>query len=107
AVGTEGTTYRGRLQVARKAEWPRWTPTPTMHASAPLPAQVAPGPGNPLGARALYLYEGGRDTMLRIHGTSEPWTIGQAVSSGCVRLFNEDVVDLFDRVPIGSTVIFR
>ena len=63
------------------------------------------GPNNPLGARALYLYRGGRDTMFRLHGTNEPWTIGTAVSSGCVRLTNDDIVDLYERVPLGTTVL--
>jgi lipoprotein-anchoring transpeptidase ErfK/SrfK len=65
------------------------------------------GLDNPLGARALYLYAGGRDTMYRIHGTTEPWSIGQSVSSGCIRMFNQDVIDLYNRVPVGSTVVVR
>lgn len=105
-IGVEGRQYRGALSVARRAPWPGWTPTPSMRALAELPSQVPPGPGNPLGARALYLYQHGQDTLLRIHGTSEPWTIGTEASSGCVRMFNEHVIDLYDRVALGAKVIF-
>ena len=70
-----------------------------------LPRFMAGGPGNPMGARAMYLYDGGRDTMFRIHGTSEPWTIGHNVSSGCIRMLNDDVVDLYQRVRVGARVV--
>lgn len=106
AVGREEAGFLGTVHVRRKAKWPAWRPTPSMHAESPLPQTIAPGPHNPLGARALYLYKDGRDTLLRIHGTSEPWLIGQQVSSGCIRMFDEDVADLFERVKIGSPVVF-
>ncbi|MCT7374715.1 L,D-transpeptidase [Chelativorans salis] len=108
-IGKEGRTLSGRLKVGRKAEWPSWTPTANMMKREPRYLQFAGGvPGgihNPLGARALYLYRGGRDTMYRIHGTNEPWSIGQAVSSGCIRLTNDDIIHLHDRTPVGATVV--
>jgi lipoprotein-anchoring transpeptidase ErfK/SrfK len=101
-VGRDGFTWSGVQSVTRKAEWPDWTPPPEMIARQPyLPRQMAGGPGNPLGARAMYL--GG--TMYRIHGTNAPETIGTHVSSGCIRLTNEDVSDLYSRVTIGARVI--
>jgi lipoprotein-anchoring transpeptidase ErfK/SrfK len=101
-VGREGFTWSGVQTVARKAEWPDWTPPPEMVARQPyLPRFMAGGPGNPLGARAMYL--GG--TMYRIHGTNQPSTIGGHVSSGCIRMINEDVIDLFGRVEIGTKVV--
>jgi len=100
-VGREGFTWSGVKQVARKAEWPDWYPPQEMLARQPyLPRMTAGGPGNPLGARAMYI--GG--TEYRIHGTNNPATIGKNVSSGCIRLTNEDVTDLFDRVQIGAKV---
>ena len=103
-VGRDGFTWSGVQSVTKKAEWPDWTPPPEMIARQPyLPRHMAGGPGNPLGARAMYL--GG--TLYRIHGTAEPETIGQAVSSGCFRLTNADVTDLYDRVRIGATVIVQ
>lgn len=106
AVGNAGYSWSGRAVVGRKAQWPAWHPTPSMRAQTPgLPARIAPGAANPLGARALYLYQGGRDTLYRIHGTSEPWTIGTQASSGCIRMFNEDVIDLYDRVAVGAAVV--
>jgi lipoprotein-anchoring transpeptidase ErfK/SrfK len=103
-VGREGFQWQGLLQIARKAEWPDWTPPPEMIARQPyLPRFMAGGPGNPMGARALYL----GTTIYRIHGTNAPKTIGTAVSSGCFRLVNGDVVDLYDRVPLGTKVIVR
>lgn len=105
AVGDAGYAWSGRARVGRKATWPAWHPTPSMHAQGELPVRVAPGAHNPLGARALYLFQDGRDTLYRIHGTSEPWTIGTEASSGCIRMFNEDVIDLYDRVDVGATVI--
>jgi lipoprotein-anchoring transpeptidase ErfK/SrfK len=101
-VGREGFTWSGVKQVARKAEWPDWYPPSEMIARQPyLPRMTAGGPGNPLGARAMYL--GG--TVYRIHGTNDPTTIGKHVSSGCIRLTNEDVTDLFERVKIGTKVV--
>lgn len=107
-VGRQGFSWRGVATINRKAKWPGWTPTTTMLRLRPDMARgAAPGIGNPLGARALYLYQGKRDTMFRIHGTNEPWSIGTQVSSGCIRLLNEDIVDLFERVPVGTTVLVR
>ena len=107
-VGRQGFSWRGVATVGRKAKWPGWTPTSTMVRLKPDMARHAePGIGNPLGARAMYLYQGKRDTMFRIHGTNEPWSIGTQVSSGCIRLLNQDVVDLYERVPVGSTVLVR
>jgi lipoprotein-anchoring transpeptidase ErfK/SrfK len=101
-VGRDGFTWSGVQSVSRKAEWPDWTPPPEMIARQPyLPRQMAGGPGNPLGARAMYL--GG--TIYRIHGTNAPQTIGTQVSSGCIRLTNEDVTDLYSRVKVGTKVI--
>ncbi|WP_026187287.1 L,D-transpeptidase [Ensifer sp. BR816] len=108
-VGEEGRTVKGRATIGRKAEWPSWRPTEDMMQRKPHLRQyaggVTGGPHNPLGAAALYLYRGGEDSMFRLHGTNEPWTIGQAVSSGCVRLTNEDIVDLYSRTPVGTTVL--
>jgi lipoprotein-anchoring transpeptidase ErfK/SrfK len=103
-VGREGFQWQGLLKISRKAEWPDWTPPSEMIARQPyLPRFMAGGPGNPLGARALYLGE----TVYRIHGTNQPQTIGHAVSSGCFRLVNDAVIDLYDRVPVGTKVIVR
>lgn len=103
-VGREGFQWQGLVRISRKAEWPDWTPPPEMIARQPyLPRFMAGGPGNPMGPRALYLGE----TIYRIHGTNQPQTIGQAVSSGCLRLANPDVVDLYDRVPVGTRVVVR
>ena len=108
-VGREGFGWAGIVRVARKAEWPRWTPPRSMVERDPRAAEFADGmpggPDNPLGARALYLYEGAQDTIYRIHGTPEPWSIGLNVSSGCIRLRNEDIKDLYERVEIGAKVI--
>ncbi len=108
-VGQEGFDYQGDAIIARKAEWPRWTPTPSMIARepdryGPYAGGLEGGLENPLGARALYLYKNGRDTLYRIHGTNEPWSIGRSVSSGCIRLFNQDIIDLHRRVPTGTRV---
>jgi lipoprotein-anchoring transpeptidase ErfK/SrfK len=101
-VGREGFTWSGVKQVSRKAEWPDWHPPAEMIARQPyLPRFTAGGPGNPLGARALYI----GNTMYRIHGTNDPSTIGKNVSSGCIRLTNEDVIDLYERVQNGAKVI--
>lgn len=104
-VGRAGFEWSGQAQVGRKAEWPAWTPPPAMLKRRPdLPKHMAGGIDNPLGARAMYLHAGGRDTMYRIHGTNEPDTIGQAVSSGCIRMLNADVIDLFNRIKVGAPV---
>ncbi len=103
-VGRDGFTWAGLLRITRKVEWPDWRPPPEMIERQPyLPRFMAGGPGNPLGARAMFLGE----TVYRIHGTNAPETIGQAVSSGCFRLVNDDVADLYDRVPVGTHVIVR
>jgi lipoprotein-anchoring transpeptidase ErfK/SrfK len=109
-VGKAGLAWSGRARVGRKAEWPRWTPTPDMIArdperNGPWRNGMAGGPGNPLGPRALYLFDGGRDTLYRIHGTTEPGTIGTNVSSGCIRMFNQDIIDLYGRVPVDTQVV--
>ncbi|SDG79267.1 L,D-transpeptidase [Pelagibacterium luteolum] len=109
-VGREGLALRGNAYVGRKAEWPGWTPTANMlrrdpEANGPYRNGVPGGLNNPLGARALYLYRGGRDTMFRIHGTNQPQSIGLAMSSGCVRMLNHDVIDLYERVPSGARVV--
>ncbi len=105
-VGEEALAFQGSAKVGRKAEWPGWTPTPAIHSRIPgLPAYVTPGPHNPMGARGLYLYQGGGDTLYRIHGTNQPELLGQAISSGCIRMLNEDVIDLYNRVPVGSEVV--
>jgi len=103
-VGREGFQWAGLLKISRKAEWPDWTPPPEMIARQPyLPRFMAGGPGNPMGARALYL----GSTIYRLHGTNQPQTIGHAVSSGCFRLVNDDIIDLYERVPIGTKVVVR
>ncbi len=111
-VGREGLAWSGRAEIGRKAEWPRWTPTADMirrepERNAKWAGGMDPGLENPLGARALYLYRDGKDTLYRIHGTNEPWSIGQNVSSGCIRMINQDVIDLYERVPVGATVIVK
>lgn len=112
AVGREGISFRGTGYVGRKAEWPSWTPTANMVRTRPdLYAEFAGGlPGgldNPLGARALYLYRGGRDTMFRIHGTIDNASIGRATSAGCIRLFNQDAIDLYNRAEPGDRIVVR
>jgi lipoprotein-anchoring transpeptidase ErfK/SrfK len=105
-VGRDGFRWSGRTHIGRKEVWPAWTPPVAMLKRRPdLPRHMQGGEDNPLGARAMYLYSGSRDTMFRIHGSNEPWSIGQAVSSGCIRMLNEDVTDLFSRVRIGTTVV--
>jgi lipoprotein-anchoring transpeptidase ErfK/SrfK len=107
-VGRQGFSWRGTAYVGRKGVWPAWSPTSTMVSLKPeLPRYRDAGLDNPLGARALYLYQDGHDTLFRIHGTNEPWSIGEQVSSGCVRMLNEDVVDLYNRVPSGTTVYVK
>ena len=109
AVGEQGRGLEGRSVIGRKAEWPSWTPTQNMIDREPETyAQYADGmpggPENPLGSRALYLYRDGRDTLYRIHGTPQPWTIGTSASSGCIRMINAHVEDLYTRVPVGTAV---
>lgn len=108
-VGREGFEWSGRATIGRKAEWPTWTPPREMtlrDAEAARWASGMPGgPDNPLGARALYLHQGSRDTLYRIHGTNDPTSIGEAMSSGCIRLLNHDIVDLYARVTIGTPVV--
>jgi lipoprotein-anchoring transpeptidase ErfK/SrfK len=106
AVGEEAMAFSGTATVGRMAEWPDWVPTPEIQARlGPYPSRVPGGAANPLGARALYLYAGNKDTLYRIHGTNQPEYIGQAISSGCIRMTNSDVIDLFSRVTLGTTVI--
>ncbi|CAN7648032.1 L,D-transpeptidase [Rhizobium sp. LjRoot30] len=108
-VGRNGYALRGGATIGRKGEWPTWTPTGNMMRRDPRNRRFAggmePGLNNPLGARAIYLYQGGNDTMFRIHGTNQPWSIGMAVSSGCVRMLNHDVIDLYERVKVGGRVV--
>ncbi len=105
-VGEEALAFSGIAKIGNKQEWPRWTPTADIHKRIEgLPAQLAGGPDNPLGARALYLYQGPKDTLFRIHGTNQPEYIGASISSGCIRMTNEDVIDLYNRVKLGSLVV--
>ncbi|SUB00645.1 Probable L,D-transpeptidase ErfK/SrfK precursor [Pannonibacter phragmitetus] len=109
-VAKAGLEFEGEADVARKARWPGWVPTPGMIQREPeryghLAQGMPGGIENPLGARALYLYKDGKDTLYRIHGTNETWSIGQSVSSGCIRLLNQDIIDLHSRVPKGSRVV--
>lgn len=108
-VGREGFGWTGTASIERKAQWPTWTPPAEMIKREPELAQYAKGMkggiDNPLGARALYLFQNGRDTLYRLHGTNDPTSIGQDVSSGCIRLLNHDVIDLYQRVPTGSKVV--
>lgn len=106
----EAFNFQGAATVGRKAQWPRWTPTPDMIRRDParyaqFAGGLSGGVGNPLGPRALYLYRNGQDSLYRLHGTVEPWTIGTMVSSGCVRFLNQDIIDLYRRVPNGSRVV--
>ena len=109
-VGRRGFTWKGNAHIARKAEWPAWHPPKEMirrelkQYGRRLPDRMEGGPKNPLGARALYLFQGKKDTLYRIHGTNKPHTIGMAVSSGCIRMINEEVIDLYNRVKIGAKV---
>ncbi|MXN66860.1 L,D-transpeptidase family protein [Stappia sp. GBMRC 2046] len=106
-VGREGFKWYGRARIDRKSLWPRWVPPPEMLERQPdLPKLVKGGaPNNPLGPRAMYLYRSGSDLGYRLHGTLEPWSIGNDVSSGCIRMFPEDVIDLYQRCPIGTRVL--
>jgi lipoprotein-anchoring transpeptidase ErfK/SrfK len=105
---SEALNFRGSAVIGRKEKWPHWTPTATMMAAMPryraYSAGMKGGLDNPLGARALYLYRDGHDTFFRLHGTNEPESIGHAVSSGCIRLLNQDIIDLYNRVPVGTHV---
>jgi lipoprotein-anchoring transpeptidase ErfK/SrfK len=109
AVGKDGFRWAGLADIARKVMWPTWTPPKSMIERSPEKAKWANGmpggPDNPLGARALYLFQNGNDTLFRIHGTTEPLSIGKNASSGCIRMVNQDVVELYRRAPIGSRVI--
>jgi lipoprotein-anchoring transpeptidase ErfK/SrfK len=105
-VGRQGFAWKGVAEIGRKAFWPGWTPPPEMLArQADLPTHLDGGLGNPLGARALYLFQDKKDTLFRIHGTNEPKSIGHAVSSGCIRMLNADVIDLYGRVAKGARVV--
>jgi lipoprotein-anchoring transpeptidase ErfK/SrfK len=105
-VGEEALVFSGVAKVGRKEEWPSWTPTADIKKRlGNIPDFVGPGPHNPLGARGLYLYANGRDTLYRIHGTNQPEYIGSAISSGCIRMTNEDVIDLYNRVKLGTPVV--
>jgi lipoprotein-anchoring transpeptidase ErfK/SrfK len=105
-VGRQGFAWKGVAHVGRKSEWPRWIPPKEMLQRRPdLPEEMEGGLDNPLGARALYLFQGNKDTLFRIHGTNEPDTIGRAVSSGCIRMMNADAIDLYERVKIGTRVV--
>lgn len=109
-VGREGFGWSGEVKIGRKAEWPTWTPPAEMRAREArrgihLPVTMKGGPENPLGARAMYLYKGGRDTIFRIHGTNQPWSIGLNLSSGCIRLMNKDVEHLYARAAVGAKVV--
>ncbi|HQU68036.1 MAG TPA: L,D-transpeptidase [Albidovulum sp.] len=108
-VGKAGLEFRGTAVIERKAEWPFWKPTKDMIRRNPdrytrFAKGVPGGPQNPLGARALYLYRNGIDTYFRIHGTTEPWSIGKSVSNGCIRMLNEHVIQLYNQVPVGTPV---
>jgi lipoprotein-anchoring transpeptidase ErfK/SrfK len=104
-VGDEAFGWTGEAKIQRKAEWPDWTPPAEMVKRWPHVKFTKGGPENPLGARALYLYDNGRDTLYRIHGTNEPEKIGRAASSGCIRMRNIDAIDLYSRVPMGTRVV--
>jgi len=104
-VGEEAMAWSGIAKVGSKTEWPPWHPTKSEISRLGVPTFVAPGPDNPMGSRALYLYSGGKDTLFRIHGTNQPEYIGASISSGCIRMTNEDVIDLYYRVKMGTIVV--
>ena len=107
-VGRDGFTWSGIVKVGRKAEWPEWRPPAEMRQRSPdLPDIMPPGPFNPLGIRALYLFKGGEDTLYRIHGTNDGLSIGDSVSSGCFRMTNADILELYDQVEIGAKVVVK
>lgn len=110
AVGKVGLEFKGSGTINAKREWPRWIPTKEMIEREPAhygryKNGMDGGPGNPLGSRAMYLFQGNKDTYIRIHGTVQPWTIGSSASNGCFRMINEDVMDLYDRVSLGTEVV--
>jgi lipoprotein-anchoring transpeptidase ErfK/SrfK len=104
-VGEEALAWSGVAKVGRMTEWPTWTPTEEIKKRMEVPNFVGAGPQNPMGARAMYLFDGNKDTLYRIHGTNQPEYIGQAISSGCIRMTNEDVIDLYKRVKQGTIVV--
>src|ERR1700724_1878144 len=104
-VGEEAMAWSGIAKIGSMTEWPAWHPTSGEIERLGVPKFVAPGPDNPMGSRALYLYSGGKDTLFRIHGTNQPEYIGASISSGCIRMTNEDVIDLYDRVGLGTVVV--
>ena len=104
-VGEEAMAWSGIAKIGSMTEWPPWHPTKSEIERLGVPTFVAPGPDNPMGSRALYLYSGGKDTLFRIHGTNQPEYIGQSISSGCIRMTNEDVIDLYNRVKMGTIVV--
>jgi lipoprotein-anchoring transpeptidase ErfK/SrfK len=104
-VGEEAMAWSGIAKVGSMTEWPAWHPTQGEISRLGVPTFVPPGPDNPMGSRALYLYSGGKDTLFRIHGTNQPEYIGSSISSGCIRMTNEDVIDLYGRVKMGSVVV--
>ena len=104
-VGEEAMAWSGIAKVGSMTEWPPWHPTKSEISRLGVPTFVAPGPDNPMGSRALYLYSGGKDTLFRIHGTNQPEYIGASISSGCIRMTNEDVIDLYSRVKQGTVVV--
>ena len=104
-VGEEALAWSGVAKIGSMTEWPSWTPTAEIKKRMDVPDFVGPGPQNPMGARAMYLYANNKDTLYRIHGTNQPEYIGEAISSGCIRLTNEDVIDLYKRVKIGTVVV--
>jgi lipoprotein-anchoring transpeptidase ErfK/SrfK len=111
SIGREGFGWTGEGRIGRKAHWPRWTPPPEMIARDPSLAKwregMPGGPNNPLGARSLYIYFGEQDSLYRVHGTNEPYSIGRAASSGCFRMLNQDVIDLYARVERGARIVVR
>ena len=111
SVGRAGASWTGEAIIGKKSVWPRWTPPEEMIQRSPDVARyadgVAGGPANPLGARALYLFQNGRDTLFRLHGTDEWWSIGHGATAGCIRLLNQDVIDLYARVPMKARVVVR
>jgi lipoprotein-anchoring transpeptidase ErfK/SrfK len=104
-VGEEAMAWSGIAKVGSMTEWPPWHPTKSEISRLGVPTFVPPGPDNPMGSRALYLYSGGKDTLFRIHGTNQPEYIGASISSGCIRMTNEDVIDLYNRVKTGTIVV--
>ena len=104
-VGEEALAWSGIARIGRMTEWPTWTPTAEIKQRLDVPDFVGSGPQNPMGARAMYLFEGNKDTLYRIHGTNQPEYIGQAISSGCIRMTNEDAIDLYKRVKMGTVVV--